>query len=45
MSLFLFCGFVFFFWPCCKACGIIFPGQGLNLCLLQWELGVLTTED
>ena len=39
-----FCDF-FFFGPWCKACGIIFPDQGLNLCLLQWELGVLTTED
>lgn len=33
--------FLFFFGPCCVACGILVPDQGLKLCPLQWKFGVL----
>ena len=35
---------LFFFWPCCVACGIfLFPDQGLNPHVLQQPRRVLTT--
>ena len=35
--------FLKFFWPCCIACEILVPDQGVNLGPRQWKPRVLTT--
>ena len=42
-TLYHFLVFFFFFWLCCVACRVLVSNQGLNLCHLHWELGVLAT--
>ena len=39
----IFYSFFFFFWLCCVACRVLVSNQGLHLCHLHWELGVLAT--
>ena len=34
--------FIYLFWLCHEACGILVPHQGSNLPPLQWKCGVLT---
>lgn len=35
--------FVYLFWPCGAACGVLVYRQSLNPCLWQWERRAFTT--
>ena len=35
--------FIYLFWPCSEACGILVPWPGIKPILLQWKQRVLTT--
>ena len=36
--------YLYYFWPHCRAYGILVPSKGLNPCPLHWKLGVFTRE-